>query len=66
MNMTPIEKIVRQRAHKSGYGPALTRLDTALAENTPSNNYERIRLMRMALFAEVDRLQASGKLVLPK
>jgi hypothetical protein len=42
------------------------RLDGVLAENTLSNNCEKIRLMRLAMFADVDRLQASGTLVLPK
>jgi len=37
-----------------------------LAENTQTDNYEKIRLMRLALFADVDKLQQSGKIIIPK
>ena len=41
-------------------------MDAALEENTPFDNTEKIRLMRLALFADVDKLEASGKVVIPK
>ena len=54
------------RIKNAAYRPALERLDAALAENTRLDNYEKIRLMRLAMFADVDALEASGKVVIPK
>jgi hypothetical protein len=48
------------------YRQAFARLDEALAENTQTDNYEKIRLMRLALFADVDKLQQSGRIIIPK
>lgn len=45
---------------------ALQRLDTFLERNTSSPNAEIIALMRKAMFADVDELQKSGKIILPK
>lgn len=40
--------------------PAFARLDEALAKNTQPDNSETIRLMRLAMFDDVDRLEQSG------
>ena len=55
-----------RKVRNPAYREALQRLDSALEENTPSNNYEKIRLMRLAAFADVDALQKSGKVKIPK
>jgi hypothetical protein len=60
------QKPIPPRIKNSAYRPAIERLDAALAENTLSDNYEKIRLMRVALFADVDALRESGKIVLPE
>jgi hypothetical protein len=54
------------RLKSPAYRPAFERLDAALEENTPSDNYEKIRRMRLAYFADVDELQKSGSLKIPK
>jgi hypothetical protein len=54
------------RLKNPAYRPAFEKLDEALAENTPCNNYEKIQLMRLALFGDVAKLQASGRVVIPK
>lgn len=54
------------RSQAPAYRQAFEGLDAALEENTPSDNAERIRLMRLALFADVDALEKSGGLVIPK
>jgi hypothetical protein len=48
------------------YRQAFQRLDEALAANTQSDNYEKIRLMRLALFADVDELEKSGTVKIPE
>ena len=45
---------------------AFQRLDESLARNDGGSNAERIRLMRMAMFADVDELEKSGTIKLPK
>jgi hypothetical protein len=59
-------KSTRPVAHNAPYRQAFERLDEALEKNTPWNNYEKIRLMRRAAFADVDAYQKSGKVVIPK
>jgi hypothetical protein len=54
------------RLKSPAYRQAFERLDAALEENTPCDNHEKIRLMRLALFADVDKLQASGRIKFPK
>jgi len=56
----------RRLVHHAAYREAFQRLDEALAENTPSDNSETIRLMRQAAFADVDEFMKSGELKLPK
>ena len=48
------------------YRRAFERLDDALEQNTPSDNSEKIRLMRLAMFGDVDELLASGTVKIPK
>ena len=55
----------QHRPKNPAYRQAFERLDAALEENTPSDNYEKIRRMRLAYFADVDALEKSGKLVIP-
>jgi len=54
------------RPKNPAYRQAFQRLDTALEENTPSDNREKIRLLRLAMFADVDALERSGTIILPK
>jgi hypothetical protein len=60
------QKSPQPRTQAPAYRQAFERLDAALEENTPYDNYEKIRLMRLAYLADVDALEKSGKLVLPK
>ena len=43
------------------FRPAFERLDAALEENAPGDNRETIRLLRLAVFFDVDALEKSGK-----
>jgi hypothetical protein len=54
------------RSQAPAYREAFDRLDAALEANTPSGNHEKIRLMRLALFADVNALKRTGSLVIPK
>ena len=54
------------RPKNPAWRPAFERLDAALEENTPFDNTEKIRLMRLALFADVDALEKSGTIKFPK
>ena len=54
------------RIHHPAYREAFRRLDESLEQTTQSDNSEKIRLMRQAYFADVDALQKSGKIKLPK
>lgn len=60
------QKPPQRRPKNPAYRQAFERLDEALAENTQSDNSEKIRLMRQAMFASVDRLEQSGRVVIPK
>ena len=60
------QKPFQPRIKNPAYRPAFERLDAALAENTPCNNIEKIRRLRMALFGDVDQLQASGTVKIPE
>ena len=55
-----------QRIKTPAYRAAFERLDEALEENTPFDNREKIRLLRLAMFADVDELEKSGTVVLPE
>lgn len=60
------QKPPQHRTKAPAYRQAFERLDEALEENTPSDNTEKIRLMRKALFTSVDELQKSGRIKFPK
>jgi hypothetical protein len=57
---------LRQRSKNPAYRSAFARMDAALEENAPADNYEIIRLMRVACFADVEERMKSGNLILPK
>lgn len=50
---------------RSPYRVAVEKLDAALEQNTVSDNSHKIRLLRLALFEDVDRLEQSGEVNLP-
>ena len=56
----------QHRTKAPAYRPAFERLDAALEESKLFDNTEKIRLMRLAYFADVDALEKSGKLVIPE
>jgi hypothetical protein len=60
------QKPFQPRIKNPAYRPAFERLDAALEGNTPCDNREKIRLMRLALFADVDALEKSGRVVIPE
>lgn len=60
------QKPSQRRPQNPAYRPAFERLDEALAENTQSDNSEMIRLLRQTAFADVDALQKSGRIKIPK
>jgi hypothetical protein len=45
---------------------AFQRLDEALAENVSGDNHEKIRRMRRALFANLNELRKSGRIMIPE
>jgi hypothetical protein len=54
------------RPRNAAYREAFARLDEALAKNTQPDNARTIRLLRLAMFADVDALQESGTVKLPE
>jgi tetrahydromethanopterin S-methyltransferase subunit G len=48
------------------YRQAFQRLDESLERNSDFSNAERIRLMRRTMFADVDELEKSGEIKIPK
>jgi hypothetical protein len=62
----------RQHSHppritrSPAYRQAFQRLDESLGHNSNFSNVEKIRRMRATYFADVDALEKSGKVVLPK
>jgi hypothetical protein len=56
----------QMRVKLPAYRQAFERLDAALAENTPCNNIEKIRRLRIAMFGDVDALEKSGKIKIPE
>lgn len=55
-----------RRVRNPAYREVFERLDAALAQNTASDNREKIHLLRQAAFADVDELERSGKVIIPK
>ena len=51
---------------RPAYRRAIQALSDALEQNTEHPNVEKIRLMRIAMFADVDALEESGDIQLPK
>jgi len=64
MNRHP--KPPQHRSKNPAYRQAFERLDAALEENTPHDNSHKIRLMRLAMFADVEKMQESGQIKIPK
>jgi hypothetical protein len=60
------QKPLQQRHKNPAYRSVFERLDQVLDENTRVDNVELMRRMRAAYFADVDRLQQSGRVVIPK
>jgi hypothetical protein len=48
------------------YRRAFEQLNAALEKNTPSNQTAKIQMMRRVLFGDVDKLQQSGSVQIPK
>jgi hypothetical protein len=53
-------------ARNPSYREAFQRLDESLEQNSGFSNAEKIRLMRKAMFADVDELEKSGRIKIPK
>ncbi len=66
MKMTRNGKIARPIVRNPAYRQAFQRLDESLEQNSGFSNAEKIRLMRQAMFADVDELGKSGRINLPK
>jgi tetrahydromethanopterin S-methyltransferase subunit G len=66
MKMTRNGKIARPMVRNPAYREAFQRLDESLEQNSGFSNAEKIRLMRQAMFADVDELEKSGRIKLPK
>jgi len=64
--MTHRKKSPPLRLKNPAYRQAFERLDTALAENTTHDDTSKIRLLRVAMFGDVEKLQASGTVAIPK
>jgi tetrahydromethanopterin S-methyltransferase subunit G len=64
MNRHP--KHPRPVVRNPAYRQAFQRLDESLEENSGFSNAEKIRLMRQAMFADVDELVKFGRIKLPK
>jgi len=64
MNHRP--QLSSRRPKNAAYRQAFERLDESLEQNTQSDNSEKIRLLRMAAFSDVDAYQKSGTLKIPK
>ena len=64
--MIRLRKTAHPFVRNPAYRQAFDRLDAALETNTPCDNREKIRLLRMALFGDVDKLEASDTVEIPK
>ena len=52
--------------HHPAWRHAIQELDDAIEQNTEHPNAEKIRLMRIAMFSDVDALEESHDIQLPK
>ena len=66
MKMPRNGKIARSIVRNPAYHEAFQRLDETLEQNSGFSNAEKIRLMRQAMFADVDELEKSGRIKFPK
>jgi hypothetical protein len=64
--MNRLHKPPPRRPQSSAYRQAFEHLDIALEENTPSDNREKIKLMRLAMFSDVDAYMKTNPIILPK
>jgi hypothetical protein len=60
------EKKSHINVRNPAYRQAIQQLSEALEQNSPYSNAEKIRLMRLAMFADVDALEKSGQIIIPK
>jgi tetrahydromethanopterin S-methyltransferase subunit G len=60
------QKHPRLVVRNPAYRQAFQRLDESLEQNSGFSNAEKIRLMRQALFADVDALEKSGTVKIPR
>ena len=60
------QKHPRMIVRNPAYRQAFERLDESLEQNSGFSNAEKIRLMRRAMFADVDALEKSGRIIIPK
>lgn len=66
MKRTMNNQVSTRYLRRDGRRDALQRLDEHLERNTTHSNAEIIRRMRTAMFADVDELEKSGRVVVPK
>lgn len=60
------QRISPRQSRNPAYRQAFERLDEALEENTPSDNREKIRLLRHVMFADVEEFVKTNPIILPK
>jgi hypothetical protein len=59
-------QVSTRHLRRDGRRDALQRLDEKLERSTTSSNSEIIRRLRQTMFADVDELEKSGKVILPE
>ena len=59
------ENNIPQKPLPPAWRAAFERLDAALRENTECKNARKIALWRKVAFADVEELEASGRLIIP-
>jgi len=60
------QKPLQHRIKTPAYRRAFERLDDALERNSSFSNAAKIQLIRQAYFADVDALEKSGRIIIPK
>jgi hypothetical protein len=53
-------------SRNGAYGRAIEEINLALEQNTEHPNDEKIRLARLALFGDIDAMEISDTITLPK
>jgi hypothetical protein len=51
---------------ESNWRQAIQQLEDAIEQNSEHPNVEKIRLMRIAMFGDIDAMEKSGDIQLPK